>query len=175
MRPGDLPSCIWLYINVLRLKVCGVDRRFTAKEKHLSALLLPLWTQRDLICDSLEKWTCTTIWVPTMYLALQSSFTRWAPGITRLPDEGREAPSATGDPALLLPLQTPTLLQTLSHSKAQNIKGTSHSSLFNFGKTQCSLHSHVAKWCRDPLALGSPIQRATSHTALKLPTVWFCV
>ena len=49
-------------------------------------------------------------------------------------------------------------------------QGTRHSSLFNFGKTQCSLHSNVAKWCHDPLALGSPIQRDTSHTALKLPT-----
>ena len=81
-----------------------------------------------------------------------------------------EAPSVADDHALPLPLQTPTLLQTLSHSKAQKIKGTSHSSLFNFGKTQCSLHSNVAKWYHDPLALGSPIQRDTSHTALKLPT-----
>lgn len=75
-----------------------------------------------------------------------------------------------GDPALLLPLLPPTLLQALSHRQAQKIKGTRHSSLFNFGKTQCSLRSNVAKWCHDPLALGSPIQRATSHTALTLPT-----
>lgn len=72
-------------------------------------------------------------------------------------------------------LQTPTLLQTPSHSEAQKIKGPAAAAFFNFGKTQCSLHSNVAKWCRDPLALGSPIQRGTSHTALPLPTAWFCV
>lgn len=39
-----------------------------------------------------------------------------------------------GDLALLLPLQTPTLLQTLSHSEAQKIKGPDTAAFLTLGK-----------------------------------------
>lgn len=95
-------------------------------------------------------------------------------GFWQAPGPLREAPSVLGDPFCSFTADTHTAADSQPQRGSED-QGTSLSSLFNFGKTQCSLHSNVAKWCHDPLALGSPIQRGTSHTALPLPTAWFCV
>lgn len=95
-------------------------------------------------------------------------------GFQRAPGPLKEAPSAQGDPLCSRTADTHTAADSQPQRGSED-QGTSRSSRFNCGKTQCSLHSNVAKWCRDPLALGSPIQRGTSHTALPLPTARFCV
>lgn len=105
------------------------------------------------------------------YYALRKAHASHRTPSARTPDGG---PLCAGRPALLLTADTHTAADSQPQRGSED-QGTSRSSLFNFGKTQCSLHSNVAKWCHDPLALGSPIQRGTSHTALPLPTARFCV
>lgn len=148
-----------------------VDKIRTLSQRETSLSSSSPFKFRDLIFNSLEKISnhhMCTYEAP----AMQSLRSPRLPGITRIPS-GRLllcwvtcfAP-ATAD--------THTAADSEPQQGSED-QGTSRSSLFNFGKTQCSLHSNVAKWCHDPLALGSPIQRATSHTALQLPTAWFCV
>lgn len=147
--------------------MCAEDSiRILVKGKRLSVPLFPA-KPRHLIFNPREERAGNS---PDYLLGTwhtRSHLTRWLPGVPRDP-WGRLrlcwvtcfAP-ATAD--------THTAADSEPQQGSED-QGTSRSSLFNFGKTQCSLHSNVAKWCHDPLALGSPIQRATSHTALTLPT-----
>jgi hypothetical protein len=121
--------------------------------------------QRRYLISGGENWPR----VPTTHSARPTPLTaHQAPGPLT------EAPSVLGDPLCSFTADTHTAADSQPQRGSED-QGTSCSSLFNFGKTQCSLHSNVAKWCHDPLALGSPIQRGTSHTALPLPTARFCV
>lgn len=91
---GALWSGIWPYIHVLRLGVYTVDtvRTLTAKERHLSAPLLPSEPRGIWSLIHWRRALVTTIWIPTMCPALWSSLTRWTPGITRIPDGGKHLP-----------------------------------------------------------------------------------
>lgn len=134
----------------------------TRREARLSC-------QRRYLISGGENWPQ----VPTMHSARPTPLSARS-GSRQAPGPLREAPSVLGDPFCSFTSDTHTAADSQPQRGSED-QGTSLSSLFNFGKTQCSLHSNVAKWCHDPLALGSPIQRGTSHTALPLPTAWFCV